>query len=149
MDYSLIVSVISLSPLSEVFPPSQVFSLAHGSVHSCGFRERHVWHQEHNIKHRLFLFPSFSWQPLPRRVAMALMVRRRFRQKKICRLINFQGISCSKLSETPYHQLVSSFRHGLPFLSAELLPAAAWPGGISARPGCSLCQCSVYPAPKK
>lgn len=52
------------------------------------------------------------------------------------------------LEDTEIHhlQLVSSFRHGLPFLSAELLPVAAWPGEISARPGCSLCQCSVYPA---
>lgn len=49
------------------------------------------------------------------------------------------------LLEIHYLQLVSSFRHGLPFLSAELLPVAAWPDEISARPGCSLCQCSVYP----
>lgn len=49
------------------------------------------------------------------------------------------------LLEIHYLQLVSSFRRGLPFLSAELLPVAAWPDEISARPGCSLCQCSVYP----
>lgn len=48
-------------------------------------------------------------------------------------------------TEVHYLQLVSSFRHEPPFLSAELLPAAAWPGEISARPGCSLCQCFVYP----
>lgn len=42
MDNSLVVSVISLSPLSEVFPPSQVFSLAHGSIHSCGFKDRNL-----------------------------------------------------------------------------------------------------------
>lgn len=49
-------------------------------------------------------------------------------------------------AETHQLRLVSSFRHGLPFLSAELLPVAAWPAETSARPGCSLCQCSVYPA---
>lgn len=49
-------------------------------------------------------------------------------------------------AETHQLRLVSSFRHGLPFLSAEPLPVAAWPGETSARPGCSLCQCSVYPA---
>lgn len=35
----LILPVISLPPLSEVFPPSQVFPLTHGSIHSCeGFQ---------------------------------------------------------------------------------------------------------------
>lgn len=34
-DNLLILSVISLSPLGEVFPPSQVFSLTQGSIHSC------------------------------------------------------------------------------------------------------------------
>lgn len=53
---------------------------------------------------------------------------------------------CLKCKEIHYHQLVSSFPHGLPFPSAELLPAAAWPDEISVRPGCSLCQCSAYPA---
>lgn len=34
-DNLLILSVVSLSPLGEVFPPSQVFSLTQGSIHSC------------------------------------------------------------------------------------------------------------------
>lgn len=62
VEHSLIVSVVSLSPLSEVFPPSQVFPLAHGSIYPCGFKERYMWYQwrKSSLHLKLYVNKCFS-----------------------------------------------------------------------------------------